>query len=73
MIRTLSLPSAAERAHAITSLESLLETSNASSAVDSLVHRYAETIVEGLLKSVGEVPEMGSSAVSPDAYPSFAS
>lgn len=64
MIRTLSLPSAPERAHAITSLESLLETSNASSAVDVLVHKNAEVIVEGLLKSVGKVPEMGSSPVS---------
>jgi DNA repair/transcription protein MET18/MMS19 len=64
MIRTLSLPSPSERAHAITSLESLLETSNASSAVDILVHKHAEVIVEGLLKSVGRSPEMGTSAVS---------
>lgn len=65
MLRTLSLPSPAERKHSITSLESLLETSNASSEVDKVVHQHAEAIVEGLLKSISPVAEIASSPVSP--------
>ncbi|KAL1408286.1 hypothetical protein Q8F55_005092 [Vanrija albida] len=51
LLRSLSLPNPAQRANAITTLTSILETANSSTATDTLLHEHAESMVDGFLKS----------------------
>ncbi|KLT44071.1 ARM repeat-containing protein [Cutaneotrichosporon oleaginosum] len=52
LLRALSLPSPAQRTNVITTLGSILETANSSTATDQLLHAQAESILEGVLHSI---------------------
>ncbi|TXT13309.1 hypothetical protein VHUM_00676 [Vanrija humicola] len=51
LLRSLSLPNPAQRTNVITTLTSILETANTSTATDTLLHEQAEALVDGFLKS----------------------
>ncbi|KAK8849457.1 hypothetical protein IAR55_004790 [Kwoniella newhampshirensis] len=61
ILRSLSLGNPPQRANAITSLTSILETENMSKEVDQILHAQAGTMVEGLLKSALVEEDMPSS------------
>ncbi|BEJ17350.1 hypothetical protein CspHIS471_0607510 [Cutaneotrichosporon sp. HIS471] len=52
LLRALSLPSPVQRANVITTVGSILETANSSTATDQLLHTQAESILDGVLYSI---------------------
>lgn len=64
LLRSLSLPNPAQRANVITTLTSILETANSSTATDTLLHEQAEAIVDGFLKSALREEGVETSGVS---------